>query len=70
MSDSLILTKLGAEADAILDAFAERTGLEGDDQGDRRVFPLSSSDHQVHVVHQLTEISEHWPTHVGLQYPG
>lgn len=70
MSDALILTKLDDQADAILDAFSRRTGLTGEDQGDRRVFALSGSGHDVHVVHELTEISQHWPVHVGLQSPG
>ena len=54
-----------AEADRILDAFEQRTGLEPETtDGDRRVYPLEGEDHQVDVVQTLTDIDEGWSEHL------
>lgn len=53
------------EADRILDAFEQRTGLEPEpSDGDRRVYPLTGEDHRVDVVQTLTAIDEHWSEHL------
>jgi hypothetical protein len=69
MADQIILTKLDEDADAILDAFEEHTGLHGDDEGDRRRFDVAGSGHAVDVVQALTDIDEGWAEHVGLADP-
>jgi hypothetical protein len=68
MADQIILTKLDEEADRILDAFEEHTGLHGDDEGDRRRFDVSGGRH-VDVVQELTDIDEEWSEHVGVADP-
>jgi len=69
MADQIILTKLDDEADRILDAFEEQTGLEFDDDGDSRTFHLDGVDHPVDVVQTLNDIDEDWTEHVGLKDP-
>ena len=69
MADQIILTKLDEEADRILDAFEEQTGLHGDDEGDRRRFDVAGSGHAVDVVQTLTDIDEAWTEHVGVADP-
>lgn len=69
MADQIILTKLDEDADRILDAFEEQTGLHGDDEGDRRRFDVAGTGHQVDVVQTLTDIDEGWPEHVGVADP-
>jgi hypothetical protein len=69
MADPIIFTKLDADADRILDAFEQRTGLEGEDDGDRRVFEVEGAEHEVDVVQTLTDIDEDWTDHVGVQDP-
>ena len=69
MADQIILTKLDEEADRILDAFEDQTGLHGDDEGDRRRFDVTGPAHELDVVQTLTDIDEHWPEHLGLKLP-
>jgi hypothetical protein len=69
MADQIILTKLDEEADRILDAFADQTGLHGDDEGDRRRFDVTGAGHEVDVVQTLTDIDEDWTEHVGVADP-
>ena len=69
MADEIILTKLDDEADRIIDAFEEQTGLEGDDEGDRRRFDVTGRAHDVDVVQTLTDIDEDWTEHVGVADP-
>lgn len=68
MADQIILTKLDEDADRILDAFEEQTGLHGDDEGDRRRFDVAGGGH-VDVVQTLTDIDEDWTEHVGVADP-
>jgi hypothetical protein len=70
MADTITLTKLDEEADRILDAFEERTGLEAEDDVDRRVYPVEGTEHEIDVVQTLTDIDEDWTEHVGVQDPG
>ncbi len=69
MADQIILTKLDDDADRILDAFEEQTGLHGDDEGDRRRFDVAGTGHAVDVVQTLTDIDESWTEHVGVSDP-
>jgi hypothetical protein len=69
MADQIILTKLDEDADRILDAFEEHTGLHGDDEGDRRRFDTSGAGHEVDVVQTLTDIDDEWSEHVGVAEP-
>jgi hypothetical protein len=69
MADEIILTKLDDDADQILDAFEEHTGLHGDDEGDRRRFDTRHGGHAVDVVQTLTDIDEDWAEHVGVADP-
>ena len=69
MADQIILTKLDEDADHILDAFEEHTGLHGDDEGDRRRFDVAGTGHAVDVVQALTDIDEDWSEHVGVADP-
>ena len=48
MPKTLIFTKHGPEADRILEAFAQRTGLPGSDGDDRRIFQLEGEAYTVH----------------------
>jgi hypothetical protein len=58
------------DADRILDAFEQRTGLESEKPDDQtRVYPLEGADHRIEVVQTLTEIDEHWPDHLSPQIP-
>jgi hypothetical protein len=69
MADQIILTKLDDDADRILDAFEDQTGLEGDDEGDRRRFDVTDHSHRIDVVQTLTDIDEDWTEHVGVADP-
>ncbi len=69
MPEQIILTKLDEDADRILDAFEEETGLHGDDEGDRRRFDVAAPDHGLDVVQTLTDIDEGWTEHVRVAEP-
>jgi hypothetical protein len=69
MPDQIILTKLDDDADRILAAFEEETGLHGEDEGDRVRFDVTGPGHQVDVVQTLTDIDEEWTEHVGVADP-
>jgi hypothetical protein len=69
MPKTLIFTKHGPEADRILEAFAQRTGLPGSDGDDRRIFQLEGAGHEVDVAAELNAVDPSWPAHVRLQNP-
>jgi hypothetical protein len=69
MATSIILTKLDDDADAIVKAFAEETGLSAEDRGDKWVFDIDGEEHEIDVVQTLTDIDEDWTEHVGFQDP-
>jgi hypothetical protein len=69
MADEIILTKLDDDADRILDQFEAQTGLDGEDEGERRRFDVSGEDHEIDVVQTLTEIDEDWSEYVGVADP-
>ena len=47
MPNTLVLVKHGPEADRILDAFADRTGLPSRDGETARIFSLAGAGHEV-----------------------
>lgn len=72
MADRLILRPTGdpAEAQRIIDAFAEQTGLAPQPASDGGTeFPLAGEDHEVKVVQTLTGIAGDWAQHVELGDP-
>jgi hypothetical protein len=59
------------DADRILDAFEQQTGLESEKPDEQtRIYPLEGDDHRVEVVQTLTKIDEHWTDHLSPQVPG
>jgi hypothetical protein len=69
MADEIILTKLDDDADRIIDQFEAQTGLDGQDEAERRRFDVSGEDHEIDVVQTLTDIDEDWTEHVGVADP-
>jgi len=67
MPKTLIFRKLDAEADRILDAFAERTGLSERAGDERRIFDFEGAGHDVDAYAVLEEIDGSWPEHVRLE---
>jgi hypothetical protein len=58
------------DADRILDAFEEQTGLESEKpDAETRVYPLEGDDHRVKVVQTLTDIDADWTDHLSPQAP-
>lgn len=70
MASAIVFHPLTDEADRILEAFEEQTGLDSErlDDGGRR-FPLEGADHGVDVVQTLTDIDEDWTDHLSLGDP-
>ena len=66
MPNTLVLTKHGPRADAILDAFADRTGLPSRDGEAARIFSLEGAGHAVDPVAELAAIDAAWADHVEL----
>ena len=72
MADRLILRPQGdpAEAQRIIDAFAERTGLAPEPSAAGGTeFALGSDDHAIKVVQTLTEVAPDWAEHLELGDP-
>jgi hypothetical protein len=64
MPNTLVITKVGPEADRILDAFEERTKLAARDGETARIFTLEGAGHDVQVKAQLDAIDADWASHV------
>jgi hypothetical protein len=64
--NTLVLTKHGSQADRILDAFAERTGLPSRDGEQARIFSLEGAGHAVDPVAELVAVDPAWADHVEL----
>ncbi len=59
-----------AEADRLMAAFADKTGLPYDQTDEGRVFEIDSPDqHQIDLVATLDEIDGGWPKHLALELP-
>ncbi len=67
MPKTLIFTKLDGEADRILDALGERTGLASRDGGDRRIFDFEGAPGDVDALAELEAIDAAWREHVRLE---
>ena len=67
MPKTLIFTKLDGDADRILDALGERTGLASRDGGDRRIFDFEGAPGDVDALAELEGIDPSWPEHVRLE---
>ena len=67
MPKTLIFTKLDGEADQILDALGERTGLAYRDGGDRRIFDFEGAPGDVDALAELEAIDAAWRAHVRLE---
>jgi hypothetical protein len=72
MANPIILTPLDESPDAerILDAFEQRTGLDADRRASGRFYELDDDEHRQRIVQTLTDIDERWTDHVGLRDPG
>ena len=55
MPNTLVITKVGPEADRILDAFQERTKLAARDGETARIFTFEGAGHGVDVGAELAE---------------
>lgn len=71
MADQLVFLVIGdrSEAQRILDAFADQTGLAAESRKDGTRFALDSPDHQIKVVETLNEIDPDWPRHLSFGAP-
>ena len=67
MPKTLIFTKLDGEADRILDALADRTGLASRDGGGRRIFDFEGAPADIDALRELEDIDPRWPAHVRLE---
>jgi hypothetical protein len=72
MADTVTLIPKGDAdtAQEIIDAFAERTGLDHEqaEDGEGVVFDVSD-DHELEVVQTLTEIDPDWTDHLEVGQP-
>ena len=64
MPNTLVIVKVGPEADRILDAFQERTRLAARDGETARIFTLEGAGHGVDVGATLDAIDPGWADHV------
>jgi hypothetical protein len=64
--NTLVITKHGPQADRILDAFAQRTGLPSRDGETARIFSLEGAGHAVDAIGELDAIDPAWTDHVEL----
>lgn len=69
MADQIILLTRDDQAQAIVDAFAERTGLQPEPVDGGVAFPLADGDHAIPVTQTLTDIDAGWADHVALGDP-
>jgi hypothetical protein len=71
MADELVFLTHGDErGEAILKAFAERSGLTPQTIAGGVRFELGEDDHAVKVVETLTDIDTQWSRHIALGEPG
>ena len=73
MADTVTLIRKSDDpaADDIIEAFAERTGLDHEDteDGEGVIFDVSD-DHELQVVQTLTDIDPDWTDHLEVGQPG
>ena len=64
MPNTLVITKVGPDADRILDAFQQRTKLAARDGETARIFTFEGAGHDVDVGAELEAIDPEWAQHV------
>jgi hypothetical protein len=64
MPNTLVITKVGPDADRILDAFEQRTKLAARDGDTARIFTLEGAGHGIDVSAELGAIDPDWSQHV------
>ena len=69
MADTITFISKDGEAERILDAFEERTGLAGDETPEGRSYDIDGTEHEIKIVETLNEIDEEWPHHLALESP-
>jgi hypothetical protein len=69
MADTITLIPTDEEGERIIGAFAERTGLDGEEDGGRHVFDIEGTEHEIPFVQTLDEIDEDWADHVEIEQP-
>jgi hypothetical protein len=71
MASTITFIPQDDDADRILDAFEQRTGLSGDRRDDdgARIYELDGEDHRVEVVQTLDGVDPAWNRHVMLESP-
>jgi hypothetical protein len=69
MADTFTLIAQDEDGERIIGQFAEQTGLEVEEDGDRRIFDIEGEDHEVPFVQTLDDIDEDWNDHVVIEPP-
>jgi hypothetical protein len=69
MPKTLIFTKHGPNADRILMAFSERTGLATTVGDDRAIFQLEGAGHEVDAAAELDAVDPGWRAQLTLENP-
>jgi hypothetical protein len=64
MPNTLVMTKVGPDADRILDAFQERTKRAARDGETARIFTFEGAGHDVDVGATLDAVDPAWADHV------
>jgi hypothetical protein len=64
MPNTLIITKVGPQADRILDAFEQRAKFAARDGETARIFTLEGAGHGIDVAAHLDAIDPEWSQHV------
>ena len=70
MADTITLIAQDEEGRRIVEAFAEETGLDAEDDGEgRHVFAVEGDEHEIEVVQTLDGIDADWNEHIALEDP-
>jgi hypothetical protein len=64
MPNTLVIVKVGPDADRILDGFQERTKLAARDGETARIFTFEGAGHDVDVKAELDAVDPAWADHV------
>jgi hypothetical protein len=69
MRRTLIFARLDGEAERILQAFGERTGLAATGGDQRTIFQLDGAGRPIDALAELDAIDPSWAEHVRLENP-
>jgi hypothetical protein len=69
MADTFTLIAQDEEGERIIGQFAEQTGLDAEEDGDRHIFEIEGEEHEIPFVQTLDEIDEDWTEHVVIEQP-